>query len=196
MIAFERVGDLVCAVGESPTWNAGEGAFYWVDIPGRRIWRLDPSSGALRSWESHEMTACVAAREGGGLIAGMESGIFSLALGDGPQAEATLLAAPDTLGPGKRFNDGRTDRQGRFWSGTMFEVPGRSVEFVGSLTPVVFEFLLHQRDLGAVSLHELLPDRESLVLNGFVQKPEQAGGGHDHNRHQQDKHEPEIISGS
>jgi sugar lactone lactonase YvrE len=24
------------------------------------------------------------------------------------------------LGPGMRFNDGRCDRQGRFWSGTMF----------------------------------------------------------------------------
>lgn len=157
MTPFERVGGsaqaLVCATGESPTWSAGEGAFYWVDIPARRIWRLDANSGALRHWESHEMTACVAVKEGGGLIAGMESGIFSLALGEGPQAEATLLAAPDTLGPGKRFNDGRTDRQGRFWSGTMFmdmaaaQAVGQLYRYDGSLSQPVVSGLLTQNGL-------------------------------------------------
>ena len=35
--------------------------------------------------------------------------------------------------PHTRFNDGKPDRQGRFWSGTMFEVPGKPIEFVGAL---------------------------------------------------------------
>jgi sugar lactone lactonase YvrE len=121
-IAFERVGDMRCTVGESPAWNATENAWYWVDIPARKIWRLDASSGALRSWNTPEMAACIAFRRDGGLIAGMETGIFSLTLGDGDSVEAQVLASPspEELTTEMRFNDGRCDRQGRFWAGTMF----------------------------------------------------------------------------
>jgi sugar lactone lactonase YvrE len=109
-------------VGESPVWSAAEGAWYWVDIPARLVWRLDEASGALRSWSTSEMVACIAPKQTGGLVAGMETGIFSLELGEGGTAAAQRLAAPpaDELGAGMRFNDGRCDRQGRFWAGTMF----------------------------------------------------------------------------
>ena len=33
------------------------------------------------------------------------------------------LDRPDSIIPGIRFNDGRVDRRGRFWSGTMVEDP-------------------------------------------------------------------------
>ena len=120
---MERVSGVQCGVGESPLWHSAEGAWYWVDIPGRRVWRLDASSGATRSWSTSEMVACIAVRAAGGLIAGMETGIFALALGEGEAAVEHKLAAPEVgqgLGPGMRFNDGRCDRQGRFWAGTMF----------------------------------------------------------------------------
>jgi len=118
---MERVSGVSCAVGESPLWHAAEGAWYWVDIPARRVWRLDASSGVARFWSTNEMAACIAASAGGGLIAGMETGIFSLTLGESEAAAEHTLAAPaEGLGPGLRFNDGRCDRQGRFWAGTMF----------------------------------------------------------------------------
>jgi sugar lactone lactonase YvrE len=121
-IAIEHVGELRCTVGESPAWSALDNAWYWTDIPAKTIWRLDASSGALRSWNTPEMTACIALDRSGGLIAGMETGIFSLDLGDGDNVAATRLAAPpaEELTPEMRFNDGRCDRQGRFWAGTMF----------------------------------------------------------------------------
>ncbi|ELX12693.1 SMP-30/gluconolaconase/LRE-like region-containing protein [Janthinobacterium sp. HH01] len=118
---MERLSDIACTVGESPTWSVAESAWYWVDIPARRVWRLDGATGASRYWTTTEMVACVAAKAGGGLIAGMETGIFSLELGEAEAAVQTKLAAPAAgLGAGMRFNDGRCDRQGRFWSGTMF----------------------------------------------------------------------------
>jgi sugar lactone lactonase YvrE len=120
MLDVERVGDLACSVGESPTWSALEAAWYWVDITARTIWRLDSSSGALRSWRTPEMVACIAVKSGGGLVVGMETGIFSLELKADGEVAAERLAAPQELGPGMRFNDGKCDRQGRFWSGTMF----------------------------------------------------------------------------
>jgi sugar lactone lactonase YvrE len=117
---IERVAAPRCATGESPVWNAAEQAWYWVDIPARHVWRLDHGSGELRSWRAPEMVACIAMDSRGGLIAGMETGIFSLRPGADGELAAERLAAPAELGPGMRFNDGKCDRQGRFWSGTMF----------------------------------------------------------------------------
>jgi sugar lactone lactonase YvrE len=132
--AFERVAGVSCAVGESPLWNGADNAWYWVDIPAKRIWRLDGASGVSRFWSTPEMTACIAVKQGGGLIAGMETGIFSVQLGDGPAATTTLLGKPAAgLEPvTMRFNDGRCDRQGRFWSGTMF-MDMSAVRAVGEL---------------------------------------------------------------
>ena len=119
---MEKVAGVQCTVGESPTWHAAEGAWYWVDIPARRIWRLDYASGATRCWNTQEMAACVSPCAGGGLLAGMETGVFRLALNEDGSVQAVRLAAPPAaeLGEGMRFNDGRCDRQGRFWAGTMF----------------------------------------------------------------------------
>ncbi len=114
----ERVDSSVCTVGESPLWNARQNAWYWVDIPARRIWSLD-AAGRVRSWATHEMAACIATTAGGGIVAGMETGVFDLVLGEGEQASARRLGAPAELKTGMRFNDGRCDRQGRFWSGIM-----------------------------------------------------------------------------
>ncbi len=124
---IERVGAHACTVGESPVWSAREQAWLWVDIPARRIWRLDAASAALRSWSTPEMAACLSPTASGGIIAGMESGIFKVTLGEnegeggaeGGVASIERLAAPAELKPGMRFNDGRCDRQGRFWSGIM-----------------------------------------------------------------------------
>jgi sugar lactone lactonase YvrE len=115
----DRVGNMTCAVGESPLWDARRALWYWVDISARTIWRYDPATAAARSWQAGEMVACIALDEQGDLVAGMESGIFRLRLADTAEVSAERLAAPAESLAGMRFNDGRCDRQGRFWSGTM-----------------------------------------------------------------------------
>ncbi|MFZ6677952.1 SMP-30/gluconolactonase/LRE family protein [Undibacterium sp. Tian12W] len=120
---IESIPAVNCIVGESPLWHAEQAAWYWVDIPAKTIWKLDARNGRLTSWLTTEMVACIALKQDGDFIAGMESGIFSLHLGESSHARQTHLAAPAELmgsGTGMRFNDGRCDRQGRFWSGTMF----------------------------------------------------------------------------
>jgi sugar lactone lactonase YvrE len=118
---MQRVEGVRCTTGESPVWSAAEQAWYWVDIPAKRVWRLDHASGKARYWTVDEMVACVAPKRSGGLVAGMETGLFSLELGEAEAAQQRKLAAPsEGLGAGYRFNDGRCDRQGRFVAGTMF----------------------------------------------------------------------------
>lgn len=116
----ELVLDARNGTGESPVWQAAEQALYWVDIPGRAVHRWSPSQGH-RQWATDEMPACLAATATPGRwLAGMESGLFELHLPSGPNpAIATRLAGVAHTAPAMRFNDGRCDRQGRFWAGTM-----------------------------------------------------------------------------
>ena len=63
--------------------------------------------------------ACIALHASGGLIAGMDTGIFHLQPADDGTLACTLISAVQHPQAGMRFNDGRCDRQGRFWAGTM-----------------------------------------------------------------------------
>jgi len=115
----ELLVDARHGTGESPVWHVGEQALYWVDIPARALWRMDATSGQLSSWLAPEMLACIAsAGRPGRWIAGMESGIFELQT-EGAALQTKLLAPVAHASQNMRFNDGRCDRQGRLWAGTM-----------------------------------------------------------------------------
>lgn len=117
---MKRVGDTRDQTGESPLWSVHEQALYWVDIDGRVVRRLDGATQAVQSWRLDERIGCIALREGGGLVAAMETGIFALQLPAGrDEAVATRLQAVTFPRDGMRFNDGRCDRQGRFWVTSM-----------------------------------------------------------------------------
>lgn len=108
------------ATGESPVWDPREQALYWVDIPARRLHRWSAQNNSTRSWEAPEMIACIARDGDGGWIAGMQSGLFRVIPEDDGTLATTPLISVDHPRPDMRFNDGRCDRQGRFWAGTMF----------------------------------------------------------------------------
>ncbi|MBL8518444.1 MAG: SMP-30/gluconolactonase/LRE family protein [Betaproteobacteria bacterium] len=118
-ISVDRITEPVDAVGESPIWREGEAALYWVDITASRIHRLELASARRDSWRTPEQIGCIAFDTFGDLIAGMETGMFQLALKADARVEAVCVAAPDFPFADMRFNDGRCDRQGRFWAGTM-----------------------------------------------------------------------------
>ncbi|MDB5998491.1 MAG: SMP-30/gluconolactonase/LRE family protein [Rhizobacter sp.] len=115
--------DVLCnmpdQVGESPLWSVAEQALYWVDIEGRAVRRYDWHSDQIESWPTAERIGCIALHEQGGLVAGMESGLFHLRLFADSKLDAQRLVAVSHPRAGMRFNDGRCDRQGRFWAGTM-----------------------------------------------------------------------------
>ena len=103
-------------IGESPLWSLGEGALYWVDVTAPCIYRLVLATRHLTRWSMPEAVGSIAFRRSGGLVAGMRSGIYALDLESG-RREALFRHGSDR--PGLRFNDGKCDRAGRFWSGTM-----------------------------------------------------------------------------
>ena len=115
----ELILDARNATGESPVWSMAEQALYWVDIEAPALRRWSMADGQLTSWAAPERIACVALHANGGLIAGMETGVFHVRPGAAGLLDCTLLAMVHHPEPGMRFNDGRCDRQGRFWAGTM-----------------------------------------------------------------------------
>lgn len=117
----ELIVDAQNATGESPVWVASEQALYWVDIPNRQLLRWLASDATVTRWTGDQMIACIARREGDAnrWVAGMEDGVFDIAPQDDGTLSATRLAGVQHGASGMRFNDGRCDRQGRFWAGTM-----------------------------------------------------------------------------
>lgn len=108
------------ATGESPVWDPQEQALYWVDIPARRLHRWSPLDNLAQNWEAPEMIACIARYGDGSWIAGMQSGLFRVRPNDDGTLNTVALINVDHPRSDMRFNDGRCDRQGRFWAGTMF----------------------------------------------------------------------------
>lgn len=112
------VADVGALLGEGPVWVEAEQALYWLDIKGRKIFRLG-ESGGLSQWDTPMRVGSIAPRVGGGFIAGTEHGFAQIDLGEG---RFDILHDPEPELPGNRFNDGKTDRQGRFWAGTMDDI--------------------------------------------------------------------------
>jgi sugar lactone lactonase YvrE len=116
MVEVRAVDDGRDWLGEVPAWSAAEGALYWTDVPSRRVHRLDPATGERRSWSMPEMVSTLAPRRGGGLVIASASGID---LFDPATGATRRLCAPEADKPGNRSNDGKCDRHGRLWYGTM-----------------------------------------------------------------------------
>jgi sugar lactone lactonase YvrE len=115
---FQCVLDARASLGECPVWSIGEQALYWVDINAPSLNRFDPESGANLAWPMPSSIGSFAVRAQGGFVAALRDGIWLVdragRLGD-RMAEAPYDPSHH------RFNDGRADRAGRFWVGTMNE---------------------------------------------------------------------------
>lgn len=125
----ELIVDARNAVGESPVWVPEENALYWVDIPVGALQRWSADSGQVERWTTPEMLACIARHRDGHWVAGMESGFFSLHPHADGSIDSQLLAHIDHARTDMRLNDGRCDRQGRFWAGSMvLDISANAVE--------------------------------------------------------------------
>jgi sugar lactone lactonase YvrE len=109
------VADVHAVLGEGPVWVRRESALFWVDIKGLKIFRLDVR-GKLTEWPTPMRVGSLAPRKSGGFIGGTEDGIAAI---DSEAGRFDILFNPEEDRPGNRFNDGKLDRQGRFWAGTM-----------------------------------------------------------------------------
>ena len=106
-------------LGEGVIWDHISAKIWWTDIQQSKLYRYDPESKHLEQWNTPERLCCFAPRENKkGLVAAFESGFAFYTPETG---ELEWIKKIESNNPGTRFNDGRTDRQGRLWAGTMVE---------------------------------------------------------------------------
>jgi sugar lactone lactonase YvrE len=103
-------------VGEGPVWEAERASLLWTDIAGRRIHRLDPSTGGVWTRALGQMAGAVLPRATGGLVLCLQDGVY---LTDSDEGEPWLLAHVEADDETTRLNDVKSDRAGRLWGGTM-----------------------------------------------------------------------------
>jgi sugar lactone lactonase YvrE len=127
---------IAAVCGESPMWSVREQALYWTDNLGGRIHRLEPERGNAESFTLGQNVMAIGLRESGGLLLALAK---KLAFYD-PGGELELLLGVEQDQPRNRFNDGKVDRHGRYWAGTMNDIDwdqpsGSLYRFEPSLEP-------------------------------------------------------------
>ena len=110
------VWEVQAELGEGPVWVERDHALWFVDIKRQQIHRYDPETGDRRSWNSPEQVGFIFPAEGGGFVAGLQSGLYRF---DEAKDGFELIVEVEPELPGNRLNDGVVDPSGRLWFGTM-----------------------------------------------------------------------------
>lgn len=116
MLSVECVSERPDMLGESPVWDSHHQRLFWVDSFGKVIRSYSPAEKSFSEWAAPSMVGSVALGPANTLVAGLLDGIYQLSLSDGSFVPL-MRPVPDE--PGTRFNDGKTDRFGRFLCGSM-----------------------------------------------------------------------------
>jgi sugar lactone lactonase YvrE len=106
-------------LGECPVWDERENVLYWVDIAEGHLHRFDPPSQTNTTRQLPTKLSSIGKRAKGGLIATLRK---TFAIIDGMTGRCDVLDTVEADQPDNRFNDGKIDRKGRYWAGTMNEV--------------------------------------------------------------------------
>jgi xylono-1,5-lactonase len=111
----EPIAAVEAQLGEGPVWVERDQALWWVDIKGPAIFRWSETAGLAR-WAPPLRVCSLAPASKGGFVAGTERGFMWV---DPASGRYDPIADPEQHLPDNRFNDGKVDRAGRFWAGTM-----------------------------------------------------------------------------
>jgi sugar lactone lactonase YvrE len=106
-------------LGECILWDDGRQSLWWTDIQAARLYRYAFGSSALQHHALPERLCSFGFIENDRrLICAFASGFACF---DPETDELDWIFRPAFDAAGTRFNDGRVDRRGRFWAGTMLE---------------------------------------------------------------------------
>lgn len=111
--------DAKAELGEGPLWDHRAQKLYWVNIRQQEVRRFDPATGRDEIFKAPAMVGSLAVRERGGLVVALQSGFHFF---DPATGKWDPIIDPEADLPENRFNDGKPDRQGRFWAGTMHDL--------------------------------------------------------------------------
>ena len=115
---FEVLSDRRDTLGEGPWWDAQASVLYWVDIFGHAIRAATLDGAELPVVATPSEPGFVVKTSGGNLVTGLREGLYERNETDATWRER-WRGEWDTSAV--RVNDGKTDRSGRLWFGTMHD---------------------------------------------------------------------------
>jgi sugar lactone lactonase YvrE len=115
---FEAVTNRKALCAESPVWNDMTNSLCWTDIDGKMLHRFTPATRERYEKTMSGRVGCIALQVSGGYMAAMEDEILSLT----PNFDIVHSFGRAGFDPNlERFNDGKLDRQGKFfWVGSIY----------------------------------------------------------------------------
>jgi len=125
---FAPLGDVRCALGESPVYDARRDALWFCDIVGRTLHRVDLLSEAHRSYGFDSEVCSLGVAASGRLVVALRK-VVGLFDPDGGAFEA--LATIEGERPETRLNDGKVAPDGSFFVSSIHDAPDRAA--IGTL---------------------------------------------------------------
>ena len=114
---------VACETLESPVWSPAEQCLYLIDIPARALLRYNPADNGVKRWDMPTEPGALALAKDGGLLVALRTGVFHF---NTITAALTHIVDAPYNPDHTRFNDGRVDRKGRFWIGSIYEPRDRA----------------------------------------------------------------------
>jgi sugar lactone lactonase YvrE len=104
-------------LGESPFWNSEDNTLWRVDIKEKKIYKWSQVSNKSIIWEVPSEIGCfIPSKNSEQGLAALEDGIYIFDL---ITKKLKLITNPKENTNKTRFNDGKIDRYGNFWIGSM-----------------------------------------------------------------------------
>ena len=159
----EHIISINNSTGEGPVWDPENQILYWVDIPGNAFFTQAYNDGKIQKYELDCPVGVLRLCESGRLVMATKKGI---GLYDLKKRTINYLHNPLADKPHMRFNDGATDQQGRFWAGTMLQVPEDDKTGEGILYRLDPDGSLHEMEHGLFLSNGIgwSPDQRTMYL--------------------------------
>lgn len=104
-------------LGEGPVWDDIKSRLLWVDIDGKKLHFHYFESGENLSLDMEQKIGAVFLTKSGGIVAALQDGLYMI--DEQGNAPPELIVRNPEDNSGNRFNDGKCDRMGRIWIGTL-----------------------------------------------------------------------------
>jgi sugar lactone lactonase YvrE len=120
-LPIECVVQCADILGEVPRWCDREQRLWWVDVRRPALQSWQPQTQHYAALRLHPELVCgsMALRESTGFLLATGTGLYLFDPDRGLPAQR--IADPENGKIGMRMNDGRCDRRGRFWVGSMHD---------------------------------------------------------------------------
>lgn len=102
-------------LGEGCIWDEERNKIHFVDIEGFKIYSLEVDHGEIEEYDAGDYVGCIVLDQEGSIIAAVRNKLLRIDL-KSKRAETILtIDQPEYM----RFNDGKCDKFGNLWVGTM-----------------------------------------------------------------------------